>query len=135
MAVGKRQPALARAADAMARALGGSTVTLRIPVATTGGTLRELGVAPSAFQEVEVGPVVVRALSDAESKHRVELLIAASTLDGVMPGFGATDGRAFLEGVQQVVYANQVFAVTEVSEDRFAGVAYMYHVTAGANGR
>lgn len=136
MAGERRQPALARAANAMMRALGSSAVKLRIPVASTGGTQRELGLAPSLLQEAEVAPVIVRETTAAADKNvrptQIEVLISSSTLDGVMPAFGATDGRTFLEGVQQVVYAGQVFEVTEVSEDRFAGVAYMYHVTAVA---
>ncbi len=141
MAVERRQPALARAANAMMRALGGSAIKLRIPVASTGGTQRELGIAPAVFQEAEVAPVIVRETITSANKKvgateaEIEVLISSTTLDGVMPGFGATDGRAFLNGAEQVVYAGQVFVITEVSEDRFAGVAYMYHVTAVAKSR
>jgi hypothetical protein len=137
MAVERRQPALARAANAMMRALGGAAVKLRIPVASTGGTRRELGIAPPMYQEIELAPVIVRETTADKNVRptetfvvQIEVLISSSALDNVMPGFGATDGRSFLNSVQQIVYGELVFAVTEVSEDRFAGVAYMYHVTA-----
>ena len=119
----------------MMRALGGSAVKLRIRAASTAATQRELGIAPSVFEEVEIAPVVVRdaAANKSVRPTQIEVLISSNTVEGVMPAFGATDGRAFLYSVQQVVYANHVFTVTEVSEDRFAGVAYMYHVTAAAS--
>jgi len=119
-------------------------VKLRIPVASTGGTQRELGIDPAVCQEIEVAPVIVRdtaAMADKNARPtqttvaQIEVLISSSVLDIVMPGFGATDGQSFLDGVQQIVYADRVFAVTEVSEDRFAGVAYMYHLTAVAIGQ
>ena len=136
MAAERRQPALARAANAMMRALGGASVKLRLPVACSGGIQRELGIARSVLQEAEVAPVIVRAVGNKDIRPtQIEVLISSTVLDGVLPGFGATEGRAFLNGVQQVVYAGQVFAVTEMSEDRFAGVAYMYHVMAVAGGQ
>jgi len=135
MAGERRQPALARAANAMMRALGGASVKLRIPVASTAGTQRELGIAASVYQEVQLGPVIVRETAADKTVHssQIEVLISSSTLDSVMPAFGETDARTFLQQVEQVVYAGRVFRVTDLSEDRFAGVAYLYHLTAVAS--
>lgn len=133
MAGERRQPALARAANAMMRALGGTSLQLRFPVASTDGTQRELGIAASVYQEVQLAPVIVRALKEAAGRRQIEVLIAAGTLDATIAAFGATDGANLLEQVEQVVYAGQVFCVTDVSEDRFAGVAYMHHLTAVAS--
>jgi len=141
MAGWQRQPALARAVNAMMRALGGATVTLRIPAATDGGTQRELGIAAAAYQEAEVAPVLVREVAKSKSKaadegvratqaQEIEVLISSSGLDMLMPAFGVTDGTGFLRMAKQIVYAGIVFSVTEVSADRFAGVEYMYRVTA-----
>ena len=137
MAGGRRQPALVRAVNAMMRALGGASVGLRMAVATADGVQRELGIAASAYQEVRVAPVVVRQLQGAakegDGREEIEILISPTALDAVTPAVGIDDGWTFLCGVEQVVHAERVFAVTDVSADRFAGLAYMYRVTAVAS--
>ena len=133
MTVGRRQPALARAVNAMMRALGGASVKLRMPVASTSGVQRELGIAASAYQEVQLAPVIVRNLKERDGRRQIEVLISSSVLDTLTPAVGAADGWGFLRQVEQIVNADLVFAVTDVSADQFAGVAYLYHLTAVAN--
>lgn len=140
MAGERRSPALVRAVDALMRCLGGASVKLRIPVATTSGIQRELGIAASAYEEVTVAPVIVRhfqglqsAAKEVDAREEIEIQISPSALNAVTPAVGMDDGFTFLRSVEQVVYAGRVFAVSDVSADRFAGVAYMYHVTAVAS--
>jgi hypothetical protein len=140
MAGERRSPALVRAVNALMRSLGGASVQLRIPVATADGLQRELGIAASACQGLQVAPVMVRhfqgprsAAKEVDGREEIKIQISPSALDAVTPAVGMADGFAFLRSVEQVVYAERVFAVTDVSADRFAGVAYMYHVTAVAN--
>jgi len=140
MAAGRRQPALVRAVNALTRALGGASVKLRLPVANASGVQRELGITGSAYQEVQVAPVVVRHLQgtvgpakEVDGREEIEVLISPTALDAITPAVGIDDGWTFLCGVEQVVHADRVFCVTDVSADRFAGVAYMYHVTAVAS--
>jgi len=140
MAGERRSPALVRAVNALMRSLGGASVKLRVPVATADGLQRELGVAASAYAEVQVAPVMVRhfqslesAAKEVDGREEIEIQISPSALDAVTPSVGIADGWTFLRTVQQVVYAERVYAVTDVSADRFAGVAYMYHMTAVAS--
>ena len=140
MAGWQRQPALARAVNAMMRAMGGASVKLRIPASADGGTPRELGIAAATYQEAELAPVIVRETQKPKSKAadrsvratqaEIEVLISSSGLDSLMPAFGASDATIFLQMAKQIVYGDLVFAVTSVSAERFAGVAYMYRVTA-----
>lgn len=124
---------MTRVVNAMMRALGGASVKLRTPVASTSGVQRELGIAASAYQEAQLAPVVVRDLKEVNGREQIEVLISPSALDATMPAVGVSDGWTFLQQVEQIVYAERVFAVTDLSADRFAGVAYMYHVTAVGN--
>ena len=139
MAGGRRQPALVRAVNAMMQALGGASVRLRIPVASASGIQRELGIVASAYQEVQVAPVVVRAAEETADARRnahitqIEVLISPTALDAITPAVGVADGSTFLRNVEQIVYGERVFSVTDVSADRFAGVAYLYHVMAVAS--
>jgi hypothetical protein len=130
MAGGQRQPALARAVNSMMRALGGACVTLRTPLASPDGVNRELGIAASLYQEMQVAPVIVRKLNEKDGRQQIEVLISASVIDGITPAVGIADKLSFLRSVEQVVFAGETFAVTDVSADRFAGVAYLFHVTA-----
>ncbi len=129
MAGWQRQPALVRAVNAMMRTLGGLSIKLRIPLGLDGGTQRELGIAAMAYQEVELGPVLMRE----SAAGRVEILISTTALDAVMQGFGAANGLSFLGMAKQIVYRDHVLTVTDVSAERFAGMAYMFRVTAVAN--
>jgi len=126
MAGWQRQPAMVRAVNALMRALGGASIKLRIPAPTDGGKQRELGIAAAAYQEAELAPAMVRSTSGGQ----VEVLISSSALDLLMPAFGANDGANFLRQVQQIVYGDLVFTVTGVRAERFAGVEYMYRMTA-----
>ena len=135
MAAWQRQPALVRAVNAMMRALGGAPVKLRIAAASDAGTQRELGIAAAAYEETELAPVLVRTVTADKNVRptattQIEVLVASSAVEALIPAFGATDGESFLEMVRQIVYGDLVFAVTQVSAERFAGVAYMYRVTA-----
>ena len=133
MAGERREPALVRAVNALMRAVGGGTVTLCTPMVSTGGTQRELGISGSTYQEQPVTPAVVRQLKEADGRQQIEVLISASVLDATLPEVGIGDGWAFLRSVEQVVYGDLVFSVTDVSADRFGGRAYLYHVTAVAS--
>jgi len=128
----------------MMRALGGASVRLRTPVASASGVARELGIDTSAYQETQLGPVIVREVTAAATSadknvrptqaSQIEVLISSSVLDALTPAVGQSDGLSFLQQVEQIVYEDLVFAVTAVSADRFAGVAYLYHVTAVVSG-
>jgi hypothetical protein len=133
MAEGRRQPALARAVNSMMRALGGACVTLRTPVASSDGLNRELGITASLYQDAQVAPVIVRDVAEKDGRQQIEVLISSAALDALMPAVGVADKWEFLRSVEQVVYAQRTFAVTDVSADRFAGVAYLFHVTAVAS--
>lgn len=140
MAGGRRQPALVRAVNALMRALGSTSVRLRIPVANTSGVQRELGIAESTYQEAQVAPVVVRHFQGVNGpakkvggREEIEVLISPAALDDLTTAVGIDDGWTFLRSVEQVAHADRVFSVTDVSADRFAGLAYMYRVTAVAS--
>jgi hypothetical protein len=133
MAGGQRQPALARAVNSMMRALGGACVVLRTPLASPDGVNRELGITASLYQDAQVAPVIVRNLTEKDGRQQIEVLISASALDALMPAVGVAGKWDFLRSVEQVVFAQKTFAVTDVSADRFAGMAYLFHVTAVAS--
>ena len=126
----ERQPAMVRAVNAMTRALGGATGKLRIASTAVTGLERELGITATAYEEVELSPVVLRNLQAKEGRQQVEMLVSSSSVDALMPACGVADGLEFLKRVQSLVCEERVYVVIEVTAERFAGVEYLYRVKA-----
>ena len=77
-----------RMADALLRTLGGKTVRLHIPVPAVPGDIGEqLGLAQPQFQDMKLGPAVLRkvrpkiATAQTERPAEYELLLSASAVD------------------------------------------------------
>lgn len=126
----QRQPAVARAANAMIKALGGATVRLRIASAAADGLESELGITATTCQEIEVSPVVVRNLDAKNGREQIEVLMSSNTLDLMIPASGIANGMEFLNKVQAILCDERIYIVTRVSAERFAGVEYMYRLKA-----
>lgn len=125
-----RQSVLVRAVNAMVRALGGGWVKLRVPSAAVAGLERELGITPPALDEIEIGPVVVRQLDSREGRAQVQVIVAASSLEGVLAARGEVSAYSLLKVAESLIYQERVFRVTEVSAESFGGMEYMYRLTA-----
>lgn len=130
MGAEQRQSAMIRAANALTRAVGGATVTLRVVTSAAEGYERELGLAPAACQEMQLSPVVLRNKGVSEGRAQVEMLVSVHALDALMPACGLADAMEFLNRVRSIVSGGRVFTVTEVSAERFAGVEYLYRLKA-----
>src|SRR5689334_12142052 len=101
-----RGSALARAAEAMLRALGGSEVRLRCPVAAAENEqARQLGLEAPATEDIAIAPVVVRA-----SGNDVELLIAPASVTQYLQDRGQT-AEQFFNAVLAVLYGGREFHV------------------------
>jgi hypothetical protein len=128
MSGGQRQAAVIRATNALIRALGGASVKVRVAQGVAEGMQRELGLAATGYQELELSPVLLRNIGGEHEE--VEMLVSASVLNQAMPACGVADGMEFLKTVQTIVSGGQVYVMTEVSAERFAGVDYLYRVKA-----
>jgi hypothetical protein len=122
-----RQTMLARAVNAMVRAMGGDSVKLRMPVATT-GLERELGMTAQLAEEIEVGPAVIRELGLKDGRAQVQVLISANSMQPLMDARGEVSGLAMLKRVESLLYGDRVFRVTGVSAETFAGMEYLWRL-------
>ena len=130
---GGRESVLVRAVDSMLRALGGTEVTLRFPQPAAGDERQaELGLVAHGSQEARIAPVVVnRKLPERGSmKRQVEVLISSSTMAQLVQQRGEQDARAALKSAISVDYAGTTWSVAEVDAETFAGIEYLYRVTA-----
>ena len=119
-----RGPALARAAEAMLRALGGAAVTLRCPVAAAkDGLARQLGREAPITDDISIAPVVLRP-----NGEELELLIAPSTVAPYMQDRGQTAPQ-FFAGIVAVLHGGREMSVKLFLVEQFAGAEYLYRLT------
>jgi len=126
MSEGNRGLALARAAEAMLRALGGGEVVLRCPVAPAANeTNRELGLEAPPSDDFAISPVLLRVVGAA----RYEFLFAPASLVSYLAD-RRQSAEAFFSALIGVLHQGRLLHVESMTTDTFAGAAYLYRVTA-----
>lgn len=119
-----RGAALGRAAEAMLRALGGTEVKLRCPVAAAkDAQARQLGREAPVTEDISVAPVIARGAKDG-----LELLIAPSSLAQLIADRGQSAVQ-FFDSVLAVVFAAREYALISFQSEQFAGADYLYRVS------
>jgi hypothetical protein len=123
--------ALVRAAEAMLRSLGGSEITLLLPLFQTGGdSASQLGLTDPGVEEVMLSPVVVRNLPTENTgpRRRLEFMIPAAAIMTELSSRNVASPEAFFDGVLGIVYDSDLFHIEGVSTEYFGGMAYLYRV-------
>jgi hypothetical protein len=123
-----RAVTLARAAQAMLRALGGDEVVIRCPAAPAGdGTNAELGIEGPVTEDVTVSPVVAgpSAAQPSDPRLRLEFLFAAATLAPYLADRGES-AEDFFTGALGIVHGQKLLHIEAVSAESFAGTPYLY---------
>jgi hypothetical protein len=122
--------ALARAAEAMLRALGGAAVTLRFPAAAPDDlTSRELGRAEPDVITLRLAPVVLRSASD---KGAFELLASAAAVAALMAQRQADSAGALFASALGVEHGGVLLRILSVTPEYFAGTPYLYRIALSA---
>ena len=134
--------ALARAAEAMLRALGGCEVTLRFSGGASpddAASNRRLGLGTSETEDVALSPVVVRYGNTSTSASQTrgtgaddsfEFMIAGSAVDEQVELRQTGTAKALFESALGFVNDGKLLRITGVSADFHSGAAYLYRVTA-----
>jgi hypothetical protein len=123
--------ALARAAEAMLRALGGGEVVLRCPVAPAANeTNRELGLEAPVSDDFVVSPVLVRGVARVSDPcARYEFLFPPQSLAAYLADRRQT-AEEFFSSLIGVVHQGRLLHVESMATETFAGAAYLYRVIA-----
>jgi len=133
MTTGVSGIAVTRAADAMLRALGGSTVSMLFPAAAMpNDPSTQLGLVDPGTEEVAFCPVVVRALTTANTgpRRRLEFLLSATAVAETVSSRDAASAEALFNSALGMLYDGDLFHVEGVTTEYFAGTAYLYRVVA-----
>lgn len=123
--------ALARSAEAMLRTAGATTVHF-VRVAQITGTLeqRQLGQAQPQYDDVAIGPAAISAENIPPAAMKIEVLLPARVVARHAEQEGAESGTGWLLSARGILYQGTLLRISDVKADVFAGVEYLYHVTA-----
>ena len=125
--------AAVRAAEAMLQTLGGTEVVLLFAAAgLPGDPAGELGLADPGVEQGMIGPVIVKELTTENNgpRRRIEVLAGRSSLAELVSQRNVSCGDVLFETALGVVYAGEMFHIEGFVVERFAGVAYLYRVSA-----
>ena len=126
-----RSQAVARGADALLRAVGGTEVTFLFPLSIGGGTLSELGAAGQTAEQVIFAGAAVRSLIPVknESKIKLEVLISAAVVNAVLDARQVDTGQNLFEGSLGMLHEGRLLRIRSVVTEYFAEAAYAFRVT------
>jgi hypothetical protein len=130
---GMSSAAVARAADAMLQALGGSDVSMLFPLVTMpNDPSAQLGLADPGVEQVVFSPVVVRTLltSTTGPRRKLEFLLSGAAVAAQLSLRNVPTAEALFDGALGLVYDNDLFHIENVTTEYFAGTAYLYRVLA-----
>lgn len=122
---------MARSAEAMLRAMGGTMVHVVRPSLMT-GTLqqRQLGQTEPQYADVAVGPAVVMARLTPPTSMKIEVIFPVRAIRKYAEAEGAENGAAWLASARGILYQGALLAVTNVETETMGGVEFVYRVTA-----
>ena len=122
-----------RAAEAMLRTLGGTEVVLLFAAARLpGDPSSELGLVDPGVEQAAISPVIVREMTTENTgpRRRIELLAGRSTMAEQVSQRNVSSADVLFETALGVVYQGEMFHIEGFVVERFAGVAYLYRVSA-----
>ena len=118
-------------ADALLRSVAGTSALLRVTGASTDTTMSEVGLAPTAFAEVTISPVVMRKLRASlheGEQPRWELLASASSVERQVNALDLASAQSLFAMSLAVTVAGQDYLIESVSSNEAFGQVYMYRL-------
>jgi hypothetical protein len=110
--------AIARATDSMLRSLGGSTITMLLPMRLDSSD------ATSTLEEVELSPVVLRSMPET----RFELLVGATAAARLAETRAFGSAAELFEAAVGFEHDDSLLRIAAISVDCFAGEPYLYRL-------
>lgn len=132
MYTGMSKTAVARAADAMLRALGGTEIGVLFPaLGLPDDPSVQLGLVDPGTEEVRFSPVIARTLITDKTgpRRRLELLIAATTVASEAADRNIASPEALFESALGVVFNGELFHIENVTTEYFGNTAYLLRLT------
>lgn len=131
VSVRKSTEAAQRAADALLRSLGGSSVKLRLPSQPCTSDQGQLGLCAAAYQDLVLSPAVFRRVRATlvEGEEAVwELLLSASSVTKQVSAMQMQSAEILFEQALAVLVGERSFVLRAVSSSEVFGQVYMYRL-------
>jgi hypothetical protein len=125
--------AAVRAAEAMLQTLGGTEVIMLFAAAgLPADRAAELGLVDPGLEQAPISPVIVREVTTENNgpRRRIELLAGRSTMAEQVSQRNVGSAEVLFETALGVVYEGELFHIEGFVVERFAGVTYLYRVSA-----
>lgn len=120
-----------RAADALLRSLGGSSVKLRLPSQACTSDKDQLGLSAGAYQDLVLSPAIfrrVRATLSEGEEATWELLLSASSVTKQVTAVRMQSAESLFEQALAVLVGDRSFVLRAVSSSEVFGQVYMYRL-------
>jgi hypothetical protein len=124
-----------RMADALLRSTGGRTVRLQIPAPAVPGVMDEqLGLAQPQFQDVVLGPALLRkvrpriATSQTERPAQYELLLSASSVEKTLGSLAFDSANVLFAQAASVDVGGSLLRITSVTGVEAFGRVVLYRL-------
>jgi hypothetical protein len=121
-----RGQAMVRAADAMLRSLGASSVTLRFRTPLASGSVLSL---TALDQDAVLAPAVLRALpprTQLPDSPRYELLLSATAVSAQVELFNSASADDLFASALGFIYHGSLLRIESIATDELGGVPYLY---------
>ncbi len=118
-------------ADSLLRSVSGTSAFLRVTGATTDSSQLEVGIAPTAFSTVVIGPVVMRKQRPSwqeGGESQWELLVSATSVAQQLSTFDLTSAQALFALTLGVTVAGQDYLIESVAANEAFGQVYLYRL-------
>jgi len=124
--------ATARVADVLLRSLGGSAVMLRMPgTAMAAMDAEQLGLGEAQFEEVAIGPAVLRkvlAKRPDDKGERAELLVSATNILQIVGTLGYDSASLLFAQAAGVVVQGMLMQIVGATSSELFGQPYLYRL-------
>jgi len=123
--------AVARAADAMLRCLGGAQVQLVLPaMGMPSDPSAEIGLVDPGVELVNFAPVVIRSLATSNNgpRRRLEILLPASAVQAELTSRNIASADDLFDGALGLTHDGEMFHIEGLSTEYFADTAYLYRL-------
>jgi hypothetical protein len=131
LSVRNYSPIAQRAADSLLRSLGGFSVALQIPAATTGGDASEIGITPQIYQDLPLGPAVFRKVRTPlveGTPEKYELMISASAIETQVGTLQLNSADALFAQAAGVTVNGKLFLIEAIAAPEAFGQPYLYRL-------
>jgi hypothetical protein len=118
-------------ADALLRSMTGSTALLKVAVTNTDSSQNELGIAATTFNEVAVGPAVMRKMRptwQGSDETKWELLISATGIEQQVNSLDLTSAQALFDITLTITVACKDYLIESISCNEAFGQPYLYRL-------